>query len=277
MVVNMSDGKNIMDIAEGLVQFCRTGNTLGLSLTLACSIVSCATPGTSNHQYKEPKDMEPFKNELVVKRPFSDTWDSLVSELAKGFLFINNVERVSRIINVSFSTGKPETYVDCGTSERRFQYGDESKTFTYPVAGSNSYKVASAWGFNNNLPAVEYVTRKTALEGRTNIYVTPKDNDTIVTVNVRYILTVRTSGQTEFMDASGTMVQRSAFPENQDSVSFNTGQIGSAVWGTPQQPLNISCRSMGLLESQILSVAGKWKVRPTPTGGDSLSHGGEYD
>jgi len=220
----------------------------------ACLLSACATPGTSGYQYREPIKAETVANEAVVKLPFSDTWDLLIGQLAKSFFVINNVEKVSRIINVSFSTDKPEEYVDCGTSERTFQYAKESQTYTYPVAGSNSFKVAGKWGPYQNLPTIGYFNRKTSLEGRINVYVAPKDNDTIVTVNTRYILTVRASGHGEGMNAVGTVVQTTAFPETLSTVSFNTGQIGSADWGTPQEPQLVKCRSTGKLETEILAM-----------------------
>lgn len=113
---------------------------------LAISVASCATPGTSGRQYRDPIGVETVANEVVVRLPFSDTWDLLIGQLSKSFFVINNVEKVSRIINVSFSTDKPEEYIDCGTSERTFQYANESQTYTYPVAGSNSFKAAGKWG-----------------------------------------------------------------------------------------------------------------------------------
>ena len=227
-----------------------------LLLSLALGLTTCATPGTSSLNYQEPKQ-ETFKNETIVNKQFSDTWDVLVKELAKSFFVINNVEKASRIINVSFSTEKPEGYVDCGHSERRFEYGDESTTFKYAIAESNHYKVADSWGPYNNLPAVFYLARKASLDGRVNIYVAPKDNVTIVTANVRYIFTVRTSGQAHQMNAFGAVLQMVAIPESSSTVSFNTNQVGSADWGTPQQAILVKCRSTGLLESQILGMASQ--------------------
>jgi hypothetical protein len=122
------------------------------------------------------------------------------------------------------------------------------------VARSSSYKTAGKWGPFENLPVIGYVDRKTSLDGRINVYVAPKDNDTIVTVNTRYILTVRSSGQQESMSAAGGVVARIAIPERQSTVSFNTGQIGSADWGTPQEPGHVKCRSTGMLETEILAM-----------------------
>lgn len=175
---------------------------------LTISVASCATPGTSGRQYRVPIGAELVTNEAVVRLPFSDTWDLLIGQLAKSFFVINNVDKASRIINVSFSTDKPEEYIDCGTSERTFQYANESQTYTYPVAGSNSFKAAGKWGAYGNLPSIAYLDRKTSLEGRINVYVAPKDNDTVVTVNTRYIFTSGMSGQNELINGVGAVVQR---------------------------------------------------------------------
>jgi hypothetical protein len=50
-------------------------------------------------------------------------------------------------------------------------------------------------------------------------------------------------------------MQRIDVPEGTPStVSFNTGKIGSADWGTPQQPNVVKCRSTGKLETEILAM-----------------------
>ena len=81
-----------------------------------------------------------------------------------------------------------------------------------------------------------------------------KDNDTIVTVNTRYIFTSRGSGQQEFMNAAGGVVQTVTVPEAVSTLSFNTGYIGSTDWGTPQEPVLVKCRSTGKLETEILAM-----------------------
>lgn len=216
-------------------------------------LTACATPGTSGRQYHDPIGTELVANEAVVKLPFSDTWDLLIGQLSKSFFVINNVEKASRIINVSFSTDKPEQYIDCGITERTFQYANESRTYTNPVAGSNSFKAASKWG-NYGWPMIAYIDRKTSLEGRINVYVAPKDNDTVVTVNTRYIFTSVSSGRAEGMNGFGAVVRRDVVPESKRTLSFNTGQLESADWGTPQEPTIVKCRSTGKLEAEILAM-----------------------
>ena len=222
----------------------------------SCLLSACATPGPSGYQYRDPLQAETVTNEAVVRLPFSDTWDRLIGQLAKSFFVINNVEKASRMINVSFSTDKPEEYVDCGTSERTFQYAKESQTYRYPVAGSSTFKALGHW--NNGyyyLPLIDYMSRKLSLEGRINISVAPKEQNTIVTVNTRYILTARVSGQRQLINGYGVPFrERISLPETTDSVSFNTGQIGSADWGGEQEPQHVKCRSTGKIETEILAM-----------------------
>src|SRR5690349_12455540 len=95
-------------------------------IVLACLLSACATPGTSTFKYTEPAPNAAINNEKIVSKPFSDTWDILVRELAKSFFVINNIDKASRIINLSFSTQQPKEYVNCGKSVREFKYGGKS-------------------------------------------------------------------------------------------------------------------------------------------------------
>ena len=200
---------------------------LSLLLLFVCPL-ACVGPGKSSLHYQDPTAEERIKNETTFTRSFDDTWDLLIGQLGgyKFFFVINNVEKASRIINLSFSNDKPQDYVDCGITERSFAFQDEKATYNYPVSGSTVYKYAGSWGPKDDLPAVTTVMRKAALEGRINIYVAPKDNETIVTVNTRYVLTIRSSGQTELFNGYGTIVDHRPLAVEPITVSFNTGYTG---------------------------------------------------
>lgn len=130
-----------------------------------------------------------------------------------------------------------------------------TQIFKYPTAGASSFKEAGSWGAYNHLPRTAYVQRKLSLEGRINIYVAPKDNDTIVTVNTRFILTSHQSGEQELINGVGKVMHRLPITDKPLTISFNTGQTGSADWGTPQDPTTVKCYSIGRLESEILAMA----------------------
>ena len=92
------------------------------------SLLGCATYPTSSYVYMPPNEVK-YDNEAFVDKPFGVVWDELVEQLSKSFYVINNIEKASRIINVSFSTDTPEEYVDCGISTR--EYGVKSNMSTY--------------------------------------------------------------------------------------------------------------------------------------------------
>jgi len=180
-------------------------------------------------------------------------WDQLIGSLAQSFFVINNIEKESRILNVSFSTSQPERYVDCGTSHRDFSYGSTAESYTYNVAESSSFKVASRWGPANNLPVVLAVSRQANLEGRANIYVAPHYDQTIVSVNAKYVLTITTSGAADGYNAFGTLVQQDRLPRESSSLSFTTLEPARAQWGPGGEW--IECRTRGVLEGDVLSRA----------------------
>ena len=54
-------------------------------IVLAWFTASCATPGTSGVQFRDPIGEGTVLNAAVIKLPFSDAWDSLIGQLAKSF------------------------------------------------------------------------------------------------------------------------------------------------------------------------------------------------
>ena len=221
--------------------------------TLSVITVACVSPGQSGLSYREPTAIEKVKNEELMSRSFDETWDLLIRELTKSFFVFHTVEKASRLISLSFTTDKAHEYVDCGNVERRLRYRDEVGTYTYPAASSSSYKYAGAWGSGMDLPLRVSALRRTALEGKINIYVAPHDQQTLVAVNTRYLLTIHTVGLNEHLNSSGKVVKAETFAADPLTVTFNTGQTGmaeEAIHGTTA----MKCRSNGKLEADILRM-----------------------
>src|SRR4030095_2984850 len=146
----------------------------------AAMITGCATPGTSTLSYAPPQTSTKIQNEVIVSKPFEAVWDSFVRELAKSFYVINNLDKQSRVINLSFSTNTPEEYVDCGIITRTYSRGNHRRTYKYQVASTSAYIVAGSTGVNNKLPQTAVFSRQLFLEGLVNIYVAPEDQNTRV-------------------------------------------------------------------------------------------------
>ena len=123
--------------------------------------------------------VKPIQNEAVINKPFSQVWDELVKGLAKSFYVINNIEKASRLINVSFSTESPQSYVNCGKSIRTYERDNERANYEYEIAASSTYKLAAGRvGQYGQYIGTLHVHRSTSLEGRVNVYVAPQKEDT---------------------------------------------------------------------------------------------------
>ena len=137
-------------------------------ICMICYVVvisGCATQGVNSMKYTEP-EMVKINNEITVDKPYSVVWDSLVKQISKSFYMINNIDKESRIINISFTVNNPENYVDCGKTTRTYGYNDKVESFQYDVAGASDYKIA---GNEQPHPAwISYalVHRSTSLAGR---------------------------------------------------------------------------------------------------------------
>lgn len=227
-----------------------------LTLFFAVLIVlntGCAAAGVASHTYTEPGVLE-VENELLVPIPFEQAWDKMVRELAVYFYVINNIDKESRLINVSFSSNSPEQFVTGGTTTRIFRRQNKVENVSYDAAASSTYKIGWTWGPLNNLPVTGTYDRRTSLEGRANIYMAPEGSGAIVTVNCHYILTVNVTGTYVAENAFGGISERGVTPSSLWTATFNTNAPAKVNWGTTEEPFWLTFRSTGKFENDILSI-----------------------
>ena len=200
-------------------------------LAIIAAILSLA--GCSTISYSPPEGTS-FKENIVTlpvaRDPF---WKDFVSQLSGQFFVINNLDKETGLINVSYS-GDPEKFIDCG----RVRISDETE---FPASrGAQSYRQWSA------LKAYR-IDRQMQLDGRMNIIVQELDSQkTQLTVNTRYIVNRRMTTT----DSSGRLTS-----STNDSATFNYGQDGTFPNLGESSPE--VCRSTGGLERQIISTARK--------------------
>ena len=218
-------------------------------------ITGCATPGTSTINYAPPQNFTTIQNEIIVSKPFEAVWDSFVRELAKGFYVVNKLDKQSRVVTLSFSTNTPEEYVDCGIITRTYSRGNHRRTYKYQVASASAYIVAGSTGVNKKLPQTAVFSRRLSLEGGVNIYVAPEDQNTRVSVNIRYFLTSKVEGTYTTENRYRRRIQSGTIPAQTFTSVFNTNQPVIVTMGTPQRPLEGTCQSLGRLEKDILQLA----------------------
>jgi hypothetical protein len=225
---------------------------VGSFLTLA----GCATVTPSDFGYAPPGGDSVVKNESLVSSSFDETWDRLVARLSSSFFVINNIDKASRLINVSFTTEEPQQYLNCGTTTRHFEHLNENRDYSYPVAGSSNFKVVAKGGPYHNLAIVGEIARRVSLEGRINVYVAPVDKSgTRVLVNAKYVMTIHTTGVATQYTAFGTPNASERIPDSNHTISLSTTEPTTKDLGTAQQAQLVKCESTGVLESKLLALA----------------------
>ncbi|WP_137917946.1 hypothetical protein [Hydrogenophaga sp. 2FB] len=227
---------------------------MDMKVTLLASLLligGCATQGTSTHHYSESVKRK-IANETTVDGAYSAVWDVLVRDLAKSFYVINNIDKESRIINVSFTSTDADDYVDCGRTQRTFAEGERVERYDYAVASKSTFKVAAQRQEHPAFSNYAVIVREPILEGRANIYVAPVPGDvarTTISVNTRYILNIRVRGEGFAKHISGNIQSRGRLPEETSTYTFNTGGSSSKDAGNG---VTVTCSSRGKLESEIL-------------------------
>jgi len=176
-------------------------------------------------------------NTKIIDKPREAVWNSSVPELGKQFFVINNLDKSSGLINVSYN-GAPEKYIDCGrvTSYVKNARGER----TYDFAGASAQQQYEVMDGNG----LFYINRRLSLEGRVNlIFEEVTQNQTRVTANTRYVV----QRQVTVTAAANNIPQSGS-----DSISFNSGSSGAFAPNKNGQATE--CVATGALEREILSA-----------------------
>ena len=202
---------------------------VAVSLVAGCAgkldYVRPTTPAAASTNYK------------IIDKPREAVWNARVPELGKQFFVINNLDKSSGLINISYS-GDPEKYIDCGrvTSYVKNARGER----TYDFSGAKAQQTYEVMNGNG----LFFIERKMSLDGRVNLVfeeLSPKQ--TKVTANTRYVVqrqqTVRSAANN--------------FPQSaSDSISFNSG--ASSSFAANADGRATECVATGSLEREILSA-----------------------
>jgi hypothetical protein len=206
-----------------------------LSILVAAVLAGCA----GKVEYIRPiTQMAPGENIRLIKKPRDAVWAASVPALSKRFFVINNLDKSSGLINISYS-GDPEKYVDCGRITSFVKNAQGERTYDFAAA-----KAQQSYEIMNPGVGLFYFDRRMSLEGRINLIFEEVDADTTrVTANTRYVVT-------------RTQVVRSAsggFPQTStDSISFSSG--ASAPFPANQRGEFAECAARGVLEQEVLSA-----------------------
>jgi hypothetical protein len=194
------------------------------------ALMGCAT---SHTDYTPPSALS-VKNSATLDKPFDVVWDRMVKNLSSDFFVINNIDKNSRLINISFSSNRPSEFVNCGRTTRSFSNLRGSQDASYDPADSSDFMLTDARHIAYRM------VRTTRLDGRSNIYVAPEGSGTNVTVNTKYVLGIT---------AAATNIEGRSVGSNTYAVDFSTKSASVATGSAP------SCISNGAVESKIFGFA----------------------
>lgn len=169
-------------------------------------------------------------NAVRIQAPRDEVWARAVPRLGKQFFVINNLDKSSGLINVSYS-GDPEKYVDCGEINTRFSTIQGDQAYVFPASrGKQRFKL------QHPIAGLIDVERTMDLDGRVNlIFEEVGPSETTVTATAKYVLTktLRANAPNGFM---------------RDTISFNSG--GSDTF--PGEDGGTRCVATGEFEREVL-------------------------
>lgn len=194
-----------------------------IALSILPALASCTSVS-----YTPPSQAPALANDLVVYRSYDETWDALVAHATQTFFAIDNFERATGLMTLSYGSSEPSRFVDCGI-----------------ITVSNSQGQYSG-------PYVDYVTRFNdgSVTGRMNLLVQRvTDYETRVRVTARYILEKPTSFQTVpgFWGPQNITIPGGTFAF--DSNGSSTVEVYDATEGEYQPR---TCRATGVAENEII-------------------------
>ncbi|WP_159098184.1 hypothetical protein [Parazoarcus communis] len=230
-------------------------SVLFLSAVSAAILTGCATKGVSTADHTNPQTPK-FVAEKFVNNSQTNVWDKLVKNMASSFFAINNIDKESRIINLSFSSDKPQDYIDCGRTRRTYFDGKTTETYEYGTADNIvTYKVASNTQPHPSVSQSFLLIRTAKLEGRANVYVAPEDTGTRLTVNTKSVVHIKINGALVNLHAMGHEVGRQTLPTQNIELSAVTKGATENMVTNGQKVETIICHSTGALEKAILDLA----------------------
>lgn len=205
---------------------------IATALTLVILVSGCSGVVKIN----PPGDYPKGSNTKTIPKSRDAVWNAAVPALGKQFFVINNLDKSSGLINLSYS-GDPERYVDCGTFTSTVSNARGERHYSFPGAReSASYEVMNNAGLS-------MIRRTMKLEGRVNlIFEEVSPTVTRVTANTRYVVT-------RIAEVNSTQGGSRTF---NDSISFNSGARQSFSKTSDGQA--VECTSTGALEFEILSI-----------------------
>ena len=138
------------------------------SLVVTILLSSCAVDKkklTENVGKYDPPNIDDtnFKNSLITNKDFEETWTSLVDFVNDSFFKIENLDKDSGLLTLSFGSKDAEKFIDCGDFEYTlFFTGEEFKGSYIDYVKSGLLAVLDA-KMNINIQKIDNETTKISI------------------------------------------------------------------------------------------------------------------
>lgn len=189
-----------------------------------------------NFDYIRPTHQDRTSNSVMINLPKDIVWNAAIPKLGSQFFIINNLDKSSGLINLSYS-GDPEKYVDCGRIISYVSNLRGGRTYDFQASKAAQRFEVMRYGKLFN------VDSRMGLEGRVNlIFEELEPNKTRVTANTKYVLT-------NSIDING-------IHDTLETIAFNFnkgGQLSSSLISDLSERTT-ECGPTGELEYEILQT-----------------------
>ena len=180
----------------------------------------------------------PSANYKVIDKPREAVWDASVPELGKQFFAVNNLDKSSGLINISYS-GDPEKFIDCGNITSYVKNTQGERTYDFPGArAQETYEIMKG-------DVLFRIDRKMSVGARVNlVFEEINPNQTKVTAKTFYVVQKNVTARRADNNFSQSW---------SDSISFKTGG-SSPLPNDGNSAAATVCMANGELEREILSA-----------------------
>lgn len=207
-----------------------------LSTLLAIAICMFMSAGCSKQiiTHEQPEQYA-VKNARVFDAPYDKVWKATVDAIASSFWTLDNIEKDSGILTLSYACNDATPWVDCGKTHNVVTMGIQDIVFD----SATPYVALKA---ANDMGNVWDVERRVSMFAKSNVLVKKiTANQTKVTINTNYTLKCDI-GMGTFRAWTGQILIFSQ--PSTSTVTFTTTQEGRGQ--------NNICRSKHTLEDAIL-------------------------
>ena len=104
-----------------------------------------------------------FKNSVIINKSFDETWTSVIDFVNDSFFKIENLEKDSGLITLSFGSNEPENFIDCGDFEYTLFFTGEEFKGSYIDYAKSGLLAALEAQMNIKLQKIDNETTKISI------------------------------------------------------------------------------------------------------------------